>query len=223
MWAPRQVPELELLDPRRRRTRSRPASRPTRAEAAEATPRPVNTHRRAARPDRRRVRHRDQCSHRIQVPTRDVGRLVLHRRERATCPGPRRHATLHALADRPVLAVDEIPEVTRVGRVERCSGDLVRVEQQVAHDPRARRTPRLQVIRRDMFGRHAQQQVGIDLACASRSAASRPANGARCDVAVDVNAHAPSRSGCRRPSEPRATARNAGHEVTQLGCTGAQW
>ena len=45
-------------------------------------------------------------------------RSVLHRCEPAMGVGARGHAALHRLADRPVLAVDHVPEIARVGRVD---------------------------------------------------------------------------------------------------------
>ena len=53
-----------------------------------------------------------------QQPAADVEALVLHRREPAVPVAPRRHAALHGLADRPVLAVDQVPQLAGVGGVE---------------------------------------------------------------------------------------------------------
>ena len=84
-----------------------------------------------------------------QQPAPDVGAVVLHRCEPAVGVGPRRHPALHRLADRPVLLVDQVPEVAGVRRVEVRRRDRVGGEQQQALDPgavdgdaAAARTPR---------------------------------------------------------------------------------
>src|SRR4051794_6012363 len=49
-----------------------------------------------------------------EQPTTDVHGRILHRREPAPCVVPRGHSALHGLADRPVLAVHQIPEIACV-------------------------------------------------------------------------------------------------------------
>src|SRR4051812_10531012 len=71
-----------------------------------------------------------------QQPTPDVQAGVLHRCEPALGETARGHAPLHRLTDRPVLLVDDVPEVGGVGGVKGGTGDFVGCEQQVADDAR---------------------------------------------------------------------------------------
>ena len=91
----------------------------------------------------------------------DVEAHVLHRRVPAEPEAPRRHAALHALADRPVLAVDEVPEVDGVRRVERGLRDLVGVEQEVDDDEGPVRPLGEQRERRRVVRRQAEHQVRV--------------------------------------------------------------
>src|ERR1700691_5553487 len=61
----------------------------------------------------------------IQVP-------VFHGRIEAVVVDARSDSILHALANRPVLAVDQFPEIHRVRRIEGGLRDFVSLEQKVA-------------------------------------------------------------------------------------------
>ncbi len=91
----------------------------------------------------------------------DVEAHVLHRRVPPELEAARRHPGLDALADRPVLAVDEVPELDGVRRVEGRLGDLVGMEQEVDHDEGAVRPLGEQRERRGVVGRQAEHQVGV--------------------------------------------------------------
>src|SRR5262245_60170987 len=102
--------------------RSRPRTRRPRREAKHAAalpspPRPT-IRMSASRRGAGSATAVDLLAHDPPVPASDVGGVVLHRREPAALGGERPHAPLHALADAPVLAVHEVPELQRVGRIE---------------------------------------------------------------------------------------------------------
>src|SRR5207247_2237695 len=107
----------------------------------------------------------DRLSGRVGEPLphvpADVERQVLHRRVVAEPEHARGHALLHALADPPVLAVHQVPELHRVRGIEPGPGHLVRVEQEVAVDHGPAGTLGPQGERRDMVRRHAEHEVGI--------------------------------------------------------------
>src|SRR5262245_34837406 len=116
--------------------RSRPSTRRPRRVANQAAalpspPRPTITMS-ASNLDERSATAVHLLAHDPPVPAADVGRVVLHRREPAPLGSEGPHAPLHALADAPVLAVHEVPELQRVGRIEARRGQLVRREQEVA-------------------------------------------------------------------------------------------
>ena len=91
----------------------------------------------------------------------DVEAHVLHRRVPAELEAARRHPALDALADGPVLAVDEVPEVDGVRGIERWLRDLVGVEQEVDDDQRPVRRLGDQHERRRVVRRQAEHQVRI--------------------------------------------------------------
>ena len=127
------------------------------------------------------------------------------------CPAARRHPALDALADRPVLAVDEIPQVAGVGWIERRQRELVGVEQQIALDGRvAWHRGGRGGYAATCSAHEAEQQVGIDqLALVPRplgfvEAGERPSTPTCPSI---VNVHAPSRWGMPvGPVEPGAAA-----------------
>ena len=71
-------------------------------------------------------------------------------------------ALLDGLADRPVLAVDQIPELAGIARIEIGLGDLERLEQKMADDVGARRAARLQDVGRDVIAGETHEQVGVE-------------------------------------------------------------
>src|SRR5215211_6609998 len=92
----------------------------------------------------------------------DVEAGLLHGGEPAAGVGARGHAPLDALAHGPVLAVDQVPEVGRVRRVEARPGLLVGVEQQLAHDRGLGRAVGPEGEGGDVVGGQAEHQVGVD-------------------------------------------------------------
>src|SRR5579872_5115257 len=70
----------------------------------------------------------------------DIEAPAFHRRIVSRGEGARVHAPLHALADSPVLPIDQIPELNGVARIETRARHLMRMEQEIAHDDRAPRT-----------------------------------------------------------------------------------
>ncbi len=73
----------------------------------------------------------------------------------------RADALLHGLADRPVLAVDQIPEFGRIARIEVALVDFVGLEQEMAYDVGARRGAWLEDEHRGVIAGETQEQVGI--------------------------------------------------------------
>ena len=86
----------------------------------------------------------------VQVP-------VFHRRVVSVRMHPRPDPALHPLAHRPVLAVDQVPKIDRVGRVKAGLVDFMRLEQEVAGDVGAFRAARLQDECRHVIACHAQE------------------------------------------------------------------
>ena len=212
------VPELELLEARRRRT-------PGRAQ-------PVGGRRcRARRGRRRRRRGSRQLTTSLACAAAyhrgDVEALVLHRGE----PAPvnrASHAALHALADRPVLAVHERPRA-RPRRTGRTPGSAISagVEQEVADDVVWPGPSGLQRERGDVVGGEAQQQVRVDELALVAHPLVLVEPGERC-----------ARRRARRRERPRAVAvrdavapsrarpppcRNDGTRSHSSGWTGPQW
>src|ERR1700739_638291 len=68
---------------------------------------------------------------------------------------------LHALADRPVLAIDEIPELSGVTRVEVALADLERLEQEMTGEARERRAMGLQDEDRGVIARETHEQIRV--------------------------------------------------------------
>ena len=99
---------------------------------------------------------------RLRDVAADIEAHVLHRRIPAEPEPVRRHPRLHPFAYRPVLAVDKIPELDRIGRVERRPCQLVGVEQPVDDHQGPVRRLGDQDERGDMVGRQADHQVRID-------------------------------------------------------------
>ena len=84
-----------------------------RAPGARGGPAPTRPRCRARRARRRRSRpaRSSRGLEPGQQPAADVEAVVLHRREPAVRVGARGHPALHRLADRPVLPVDQVPEL----------------------------------------------------------------------------------------------------------------
>src|SRR5665213_73851 len=87
---------------------------------------------------------------------------ALHRGVEAGLEDAAAHPALHALADRPVLPVHEIPEVDGIGWIEAGLRDLVRMEEKVAVDRGVLGTARPHGECSNMVGREADQEVRID-------------------------------------------------------------
>src|SRR5271170_5580545 len=92
----------------------------------------------------------------------DVEIEVLHGRIVATLVHARADALLHRLANRPVLAVHEIPELSGVARIEAALGELVRLEQKMAHDVRARGALGLKHEDRRVVAGETQKEIRVD-------------------------------------------------------------
>ena len=156
------VAEVELLEPDDRATPADSLSGPA------STPPPIRARPGRRRRGRRRVGHAGSGIGQVPAasrvpPAADVEARVLHRGEQALRELPGGHAPLHALADRPVLAVDDVPELDRVGRVEAGLGDLVGVEQEVEVDRRAIRAAIGDSANDgDVVARQATEEVRVD-------------------------------------------------------------
>ena len=140
--------------------------------------------------------HRERRQPRRDVAP-DVQACILHRRIVAVIEGPRMHAGLHALADRPILPVDEIPKIDDVAGVEIRFAHLVGVKEKVANDRRRSRPLRPERERGDVIGGKAEHEVRIDqLAFVAHSLVGiQRCEGARSLVPLAVNVQAPSRCG----------------------------
>ena len=128
---------------------------------------------------------------------------------------------LHGLADRPVLLVDQVPQVAGVRRVERRVGDRGGVEQQQALDPGVVDRLRQQHERRDVVRRRRQHQVRVhQLALVPGPLrlveAGQRSPGRSCRVIVKV--HAPSRCGTPlSQSMPVPATAEGRHQPGELG------
>src|SRR5688500_7722871 len=91
----------------------------------------------------------------------DVEARVLHRRVQAGTEATRGHSALHRLADAPVLAVHDVPEIDDVLRIERRLRDLVLVEQKIVDDARRTGRERIQREGRHVLGRKAEPEVRV--------------------------------------------------------------
>ena len=138
-------------------------------------------------------------------------------------PRPRRHPPLDALADRPVLAVDEVPQLGGVGRIEAGRRDLVGMEEEVADDGRAGRSVRPQGRRGDVLGGEAQQQVGVDELALVPRALGVVEVGERCPRRRAGGGERPrpvAVRDARFPLQPAAATAEGGDQLAQLRVDG---
>src|SRR5258708_12283646 len=128
--------------------------------------------------------------------TTDIETQILHRRIISKLVHSGTHALLHAAANRPILAIDEVPEVHRVGWIEIRLGYLASMEHKTARDHSSVRTLRPQQECDYMLGAQAEQEIWInDLALvALLSSWLRVRNAPRPLVPSHVNLNAPPRS-----------------------------
>src|SRR5271170_1258564 len=94
--------------------------------------------------------------------TADVEIEVLHGRIVAALVHARADALLHRFANRPVLAVHEIPELSGVARIEAGPGELVRLEQKMAHDVRTRGALGLKQEDRRVVAGETQKEIRVE-------------------------------------------------------------
>src|SRR5438874_3223541 len=103
----------------------------------------------------------DRVADPLQDVATDVETEVFHRSVIAALVHARADALLHRLADRPVLAVDEIPEPGGVAGLEVGLVDLEGLEQEMTGDVGVRGAARLQEEYRGMIAGEAQEQIRI--------------------------------------------------------------
>src|ERR1700679_779752 len=87
----------------------------------------------------------------------DVEIPVLHRRVESLGVHTRPNSILHTRTYRPVLAVDQVPEIHGIGRIEARLRHFMCFEQKMARDIGAFGAARLQDECRDMIAGHAQE------------------------------------------------------------------
>src|SRR6185503_18958856 len=92
----------------------------------------------------------------------DVEACALHGRIVTMLEDPRPHARLHALADPPVLSVDQVPELYGIRRIKPRLRHLGWVKEKVADDRGTLGPLRPYGERGDVIGREGQQEVGVD-------------------------------------------------------------
>ena len=210
--APRSWPSSNCSSP----TTRVPAPRQLpRRSALPSAPSPTTTYVERSQPSRR------PRSQPRQQPAPDVGAVVLHRREPAVRVGPRGHAALHRLADRPVLPVDQVPEVAGVGRVEAGVARPRRRANSRSHSIGCGRRPAA-AARTPRRGRPSRTASGWGRPARPCAAPARPRRAraaARGSVVPDiVNVQAPSRCGMpSSQSRPVPPPPNAGTSRDELG------
>src|SRR5882724_6350607 len=92
----------------------------------------------------------------------DVHREIFHGRVVSEFVHARSESSLQAFADRPVLTIDEVPEIDGIRRIKSCSRHLVWMKQEAALHASAIWTVRPKQKRCDMIATQTQQQIGVD-------------------------------------------------------------
>src|SRR4249920_4025802 len=91
----------------------------------------------------------------------DIEARVLHRRVERAAETARAHPFLHTLADLPVLAIHDVPEIDDITRVKSGLSRLGDVKQEFAGDAREIRTLGPEREGRHVLGRCAEEQIWI--------------------------------------------------------------